>query len=83
MISEKPVLVIGSTGYFGGCLVPLLLESGYRIAVIADAEAVWKAVERIGGDTGCHFVRKYDEPCLKKQYDLNPHPVELHLRNHV
>ncbi|WP_373501195.1 DUF2867 domain-containing protein [Desulfococcus sp.] len=31
MISEKPVLVIGSTGYVGGRLVPLLLESGYRV----------------------------------------------------
>ena len=30
-----------------------------------------------------HFVRKYDEPYLKRQYYLNPHPVELHLRNHV
>ena len=31
MISEKPALVIGSTGYVGGRLVPLLLESGYRV----------------------------------------------------
>lgn len=31
MIPEKPVLVIGSTGYVGGRLVPLLLESGYRV----------------------------------------------------
>lgn len=30
-----------------------------------------------------HFVRKYDEPYLKKQYYLNPHPIELKLRNHV
>ncbi len=30
-----------------------------------------------------HYVRKYDEPYLKKQYYLNPHPVELQLRNHV
>jgi uncharacterized protein YbgA (DUF1722 family)/uncharacterized protein YbbK (DUF523 family) len=30
-----------------------------------------------------HFVRKYDEPYLKKQYYLNPHPSELMLRNHV
>ena len=30
-MSEKPVLVIGSTGYVGGRLVPLLLESGYRV----------------------------------------------------
>ncbi len=30
-----------------------------------------------------HFVRKYDQPYLKHQYYLNPHPVELQLRNHV
>ena len=30
-----------------------------------------------------HYVRKYDETYLKKQYYLNPHPVELMLRNHV
>jgi uncharacterized protein YbgA (DUF1722 family)/uncharacterized protein YbbK (DUF523 family) len=30
-----------------------------------------------------HYVRKFDEPYLKKQYYLNPHPVELMLRNHV
>ena len=30
-----------------------------------------------------HYVRKYYQPYLKKQYYLNPHPVELRLRNHV
>jgi uncharacterized protein YbgA (DUF1722 family)/uncharacterized protein YbbK (DUF523 family) len=30
-----------------------------------------------------HFVRKYDQPYLKEQYYLHPHPVELQLRNHV
>ncbi len=30
-----------------------------------------------------HYVRKYDETYLKKQYYLNPHPLELMLRNHV
>jgi uncharacterized protein YbgA (DUF1722 family)/uncharacterized protein YbbK (DUF523 family) len=30
-----------------------------------------------------HYVRKYDEPYLKRQWYLNPHPVELMLRNHV
>jgi uncharacterized protein YbgA (DUF1722 family) len=30
-----------------------------------------------------HFVRKYDEKYLKKQYYLRPHPIELNLRNHV
>ena len=29
-----------------------------------------------------HYVRKYDEPYLKRQYYLNPHPLELMLRNH-
>ncbi len=30
-----------------------------------------------------HYVRKYDQPYLKSQVYLNPHPVELRLRNHV
>jgi uncharacterized protein YbgA (DUF1722 family) len=30
-----------------------------------------------------HYVRKYDEPYLKDQFYLNPHPIELQLRNHV
>ncbi len=30
-----------------------------------------------------HYVRKYDQPYLKQQLYLNPHPLELKLRNHV
>jgi len=30
-----------------------------------------------------HYVRKYDQPYLKQQAYLNPHPLELQLRNHV
>jgi uncharacterized protein YbgA (DUF1722 family)/uncharacterized protein YbbK (DUF523 family) len=30
-----------------------------------------------------HYVRKYDQPYLKTQAYLNPHPIELQLRNHV
>ena len=30
-----------------------------------------------------HYVRKFDEPYLKGQYYLRPHPAELMLRNHV
>ncbi|HXX57577.1 MAG TPA: DUF523 and DUF1722 domain-containing protein [Thermodesulfovibrionales bacterium] len=30
-----------------------------------------------------HFVRKYDERYLARQHYLNPHPIELMLRNHV
>jgi uncharacterized protein YbgA (DUF1722 family) len=30
-----------------------------------------------------HYMRKYDEPYLKKQVYLNPNPLELVLRNHV
>lgn len=30
-----------------------------------------------------HYVRKYDEPYLKRQWYLSPHPIELQLRNHV
>lgn len=29
-----------------------------------------------------HYVRKYDEPYLIQQFYLNPHPLELKLRNH-
>jgi uncharacterized protein YbgA (DUF1722 family) len=30
-----------------------------------------------------HYVRKYDQPFLKEQVYLSPHPLELQLRNHV
>jgi uncharacterized protein YbgA (DUF1722 family)/uncharacterized protein YbbK (DUF523 family) len=30
-----------------------------------------------------HYVRKYNQPYLKQQIYLNPHPLELQLRNHV
>jgi uncharacterized protein YbgA (DUF1722 family)/uncharacterized protein YbbK (DUF523 family) len=30
-----------------------------------------------------HYVRKYDQPYLNQQVYLNPHPLELQLRNHV
>jgi uncharacterized protein YbgA (DUF1722 family)/uncharacterized protein YbbK (DUF523 family) len=30
-----------------------------------------------------HYVRKYDQPYLKDQVYLHPHPVDLQLRNHV
>ena len=30
-----------------------------------------------------HYVKKFDQPYLKRQYYLNPHPLELMLRNHV
>lgn len=30
-----------------------------------------------------HYVRKYNQPYLKRQHYLNPHPIELMLRNHV
>ncbi len=30
-----------------------------------------------------HYVRKYGQPYLKEQFYLDPHPIELQLRNHV
>lgn len=30
-----------------------------------------------------HYVRKYNQPYLKQQVYLNPHPLELQLRNHA
>ena len=30
-----------------------------------------------------HYAKKYDQPYLKKQLYLNPHPLEVMLRNHI
>jgi uncharacterized protein YbgA (DUF1722 family) len=30
-----------------------------------------------------HYVRKYNQPYLKEQVYINPHPLELQLRNHI
>ena len=30
-----------------------------------------------------HYVRKYREPYLSRQHYLQPHPIELQLRNHA
>jgi uncharacterized protein YbgA (DUF1722 family) len=30
-----------------------------------------------------HYIRKYRQPYLKQQVYMNPHPIELKLRNHV
>ena len=30
-----------------------------------------------------HYVRKYQQPYLRQQMYLNPHPIELKLRNHA
>jgi uncharacterized protein YbgA (DUF1722 family) len=30
-----------------------------------------------------HYVRRFEQPYLETQYYLNPHPIELQLRNHV
>jgi uncharacterized protein YbjT (DUF2867 family) len=55
--SDKLVLVTGVTGYVGGCLVPLLLEKGYRVRVLVRDPArlsgrVWVSlVEVLVGDT--------------------------------
>jgi len=40
-MDERPVLVLGSTGYVGGRLVPLLLERGHRV------RAAGRSVEKI------------------------------------
>jgi uncharacterized protein YbgA (DUF1722 family) len=32
---------------------------------------------------GNHYVRKYNQPYLRDQFYLHPHPLELQLRNHV
>jgi len=30
-----------------------------------------------------HYTIKFDDPYLRRQHYLNPHPIELMLRNHV
>ena len=29
-----------------------------------------------------HYVRKFDQPYLRVQYYLHPHPLDLRLRSH-
>jgi uncharacterized protein YbjT (DUF2867 family) len=38
-MENKPILVVGATGYVGGRLVPLLLESGYPVRAVARSPA--------------------------------------------
>ncbi len=49
MADERPVLVLGSTGYVGGRLVPLLLERGHRVR--AAGRSVDKIMARPWGAT--------------------------------
>ena len=30
-----------------------------------------------------HFVRKYNQPYLRQQYYLHPHPLDLRLRSYI
>ncbi|QGY39127.1 DUF2867 domain-containing protein [Pseudodesulfovibrio cashew] len=55
-MDQRPVLVLGSTGYVGGRLVPLLLERGHRV------RAAGRSVEKIrsrpwGNNPGIEVVR--------------------------
>lgn len=47
-MDDRPVLVLGSTGYVGGRLVPLLLEKGYRVR--AAGRSVDKILARSWGN---------------------------------
>jgi uncharacterized protein YbjT (DUF2867 family) len=55
--TDKLVLVTGATGYVGGCLVPLLLEKGYRVRVLVrdrlrlSGRDWYSQVEVVVGDT--------------------------------
>ncbi len=54
MTPDKLILVTGVTGYVGGCLVPRLLEKGYRVRVLVrdPALSVRAALARAGGTGG-------------------------------
>ena len=43
MMTTKPILVTGSTGYVGGRLVPKLLDSGYRVRALGRSISKLKA----------------------------------------
>ncbi len=47
-MDERPVLVLGSTGYVGGRLVPLLLERGHKVR--AAGRSVDKILSRPWGN---------------------------------
>ena len=42
-LSNKPVLVLGATGYVGGRLVPLLLEQGWKVRAVGRSDEKIKA----------------------------------------
>ena len=41
-LKAKPVLVNSATGYVGGCLVPQLLNTGYRVRALGHSVAKLK-----------------------------------------
>ena len=64
-MTDGPVLVLGSTGYVGGRLVPLLLERGYRV------RAAGRSVEKIrsrswGGKVEAVQADMHDAESLKR-----------------
>ncbi|HEX8949662.1 MAG TPA: YbgA family protein, partial [Dissulfurispiraceae bacterium] len=58
----------------------------------AEKQELYEAVHRYAAGTAplivpkillAHYAGKYDAHYLKRQYYLNPHPLELMLRNHA
>ncbi len=76
-MSEKPVLVIGATGYVGGRLVPMLLRSGCRVRTMGRSLAKLEArpwachpeLEAVQGDLlDPASLRKAMEGCRAAYY---------------
>ncbi len=79
-MKSRPILVIGATGYIGGRLVPILIESGYRVRVMGRSLAKlcsrpWAShplVEPVQGDAlNPEDVRRAVEGCRAAYYLVN------------
>ena len=79
-MKSRPILVIGATGYIGGRLVPLLIESGYKVRVMGRSLAKlcsrpWAShplVEPMRGDAlDPEDLRRAVEGCRAAYYLVN------------
>lgn len=77
MVEQKPILVLGATGYVGGRLVPRLLEKGYRVRAAGRSieklrKRSWAShsgVELVQADVQDeHLIRQVAEGCSSAYY---------------